>query len=153
MTADNVSSLVHVVSKNCFSTKDLRFESLETIKDGYFYSSSERILVTVFYPLLFTFGLTGNLAFLAVVARIPRMQTTTNTYLANLAEADIMIILFQAYDIWIRYLLSPLVEKSPYDTDLGCSLLYGLLYVSGFSSNFPDSFCKYRAILSSMPAF
>ena len=131
MAADNNSSLM---SEICSSTKDLRFESLETIKETYFYSTRERILVTVFYPLLLTFGLTGNLAFLAVVVRIPRMQTITNAYLANLAVADFVIILIQAYDIFIKYLLSPTVEKSPYVTDLGCSAVYGLLYISGCSS-------------------
>ena len=64
------------------------------------------------------------------------MQTITNAYLTNLAVADIVIILTMVYDILIRYLLSPLVEKSPYFTDLGCTSVHGILYISGFSSNF-----------------
>ena len=118
MAADNGSSFL---LENCLNTKDLRFESLETIKDTYFYSSRERILLTVFYPLVLMFGLTGNLAFLVVVARIPQMQTIVDAYLVNLAVADLVIILIMVYDILIKFLLSPLVEKSPYVTDLGCT--------------------------------
>ena len=133
MAADNGSSFL---LENCLNTKDLRFESLETIKDTYFYSSRERILLTVFYPLVLMFGLTGNLAFVVVVARIPQMQTIVNAYLVNLAVADLAIILIMVYDILIKFLLSPLVEKSPYVTDLGCTSAYGILYIVAFTSIF-----------------
>ncbi|XP_072037057.1 uncharacterized protein [Amphiura filiformis] len=126
------------VPEECINmtTLDLRFVSEDIIKDKYFYTKSEQLIVLILYPLLLMFGLTGNCAFLTVVARISSMRTITNVYLANLAVADILYILVQTYDILIKYLISTKVKNNPYWTDFGCIAAFGTLYVVHFTSVF-----------------
>lgn len=52
------------------------------------------ILYLVAYCFVFLFGVTGNFAVIYVVCTIHRMQTTTNVLIANLASADLLVIVF-----------------------------------------------------------
>lgn len=46
------------------------------------------------YIIIFTFGVIGNVAVIYVVFRCRRMRTTTNILIANLACADLLVIVF-----------------------------------------------------------
>ena len=116
------------------SVLDLRNVSDKEIATQFYYSDAEKFVILVFYPCLLAFGLVGNLAFLAVVAKMPSMRTITNNYLANLAVCDIFIICTESYDIFIAYLVSPDVKMTSYNTSYGCSIVFGLLYIGHFTS-------------------
>ena len=60
-----------------------------------FFKPFEKILITVLFPIIFTFGIIGNVAFLTVVALVKEMRTLTNFYLANLAVADLLYTILQ----------------------------------------------------------
>ena len=71
------------------SVIDLRNVSAKDIATQFYYSQAEKLIILVLYPSLVAFGIVGNLAFLAVVVKIPSMRTITNAYLVNLAVCDI----------------------------------------------------------------
>ena len=121
---------------DCTDITDLREISEQVVKNQYFYSPSERLVILVFYPILLSFGLIGNLAFLVVVAKIPSMRTITNFYLVNIAVSDLLFIVTMVYDIFIGYLLSPDVRASPYYTTAGCITVNAATYISHFASVF-----------------
>ena len=56
----------------------------------------EKTIITVWFPVVFTFGFIGNKAFWKVVALVKEMHTLTNFYFAKLAVAvDLLyIVLF-----------------------------------------------------------
>ena len=46
------------------------------------------------YLIVFAVGLLGNSCVVAVVCRCPRMRSATNYFIANLAVADILVVVF-----------------------------------------------------------
>lgn len=46
------------------------------------------------YSVVFMLGLVGNSCVIAVVWRSPRMRTVTNLFIANLAAADLLVVVF-----------------------------------------------------------
>ncbi|XP_072048549.1 neuromedin U receptor homolog nmur-2-like [Amphiura filiformis] len=108
--------------------------SEEAVIEMYFYSTTDRYIITVFYPTLLTFGLFGNLAFLAVVAKIPSMRTLTNAYLANLAICDTVYIITQGNDILGDYLRHAPLNTKSHKTNLACIMKASSLYVTIFTS-------------------
>ena len=130
----STSSMINAPVCNHESVVDLRNISAEDISLQYYFSDAEKLLILVFFPFTLAFGLVGNVAFLAVVARIPSMRTTTNAYLAHLAVCDIAFITSMTYDIFIAYLVSPDIKMQPYNSSFGCVSVYGLLYLGHFTS-------------------
>jgi hypothetical protein len=49
-------------------------------------------LLSVAYALVFFLGVIGNLLVIAVVVRYPSMQSVTNVFIANLAIADLLVV-------------------------------------------------------------
>lgn len=58
------------------------------------HSSTVSIIYCIAYILVFCVGLVGNLFVISVVFRVPRMRTPTNLFIANLAIADVLVIVF-----------------------------------------------------------
>ena len=58
------------------------------------HSSWVSIMYCIAYTLVFSVGLVGNLFVISVVFRVPRMRTVTNLFIANLAIADVLVIVF-----------------------------------------------------------
>lgn len=58
------------------------------------HSSTISIIYCIAYLLVFGVGFVGNLFVISVVFRVPRMRTVTNLFIANLAIADILVIVF-----------------------------------------------------------
>ncbi|XP_072037158.1 neuromedin U receptor homolog nmur-2-like [Amphiura filiformis] len=127
------NSTLHAVCKGG-SFRDERTLSEADVIEKYFFSSGERYIIVVFFPILLAFGLIGNLAFLAVVAKIPSMRTLTNAYLANLAVCDTLSIITQVNDILGSYIRHAPLDMKSYKTNWGCIMTASSLYVSHFTS-------------------
>ncbi|XP_038078959.1 QRFP-like peptide receptor [Patiria miniata] len=74
----------------------------------FLYSTVDTLLVTAVMPLIFTIGVLGNLAVIAVFVRVRSMRTVTNHYLVSLAVADLTFILLSVPQFWVMYATSPL---------------------------------------------
>ncbi|XP_072022792.1 olfactory receptor 2T3-like [Amphiura filiformis] len=98
------------------------------------YSSTERRIILTLYPISLVIGLTGNIAFLIVLACLPHMRTITNFYLGNLAVADITFLCSLSYEVLVAYILSPVVKTVPYTSSLGCGLNTAVKYTSHIAS-------------------
>lgn len=58
------------------------------------HSTTISSIYCIAYTLVFGVGLIGNLFVISVVFRVPRMRTVTNLFIANLAFADVLVIIF-----------------------------------------------------------
>ena len=115
------------------STLDLREASGTTIA-RYFYSQEERFIILAFYPATMIFGIVANLLFLLVLFRIPEMRSITNTYLGNLAVADLLVLCSVESHFLISYFLSPKVKTLVYRSSIGCAFNVTVQYASHFTS-------------------
>ena len=76
--------------------------------DEYLYTGYQVWLYRLILPLILTFGLLTNFAFIFVVARVQAMRTVINQYLVHLAVADIVFLVgWIGSDLWF-YRASPL---------------------------------------------
>ncbi|CAM1154575.1 NPFFR2 (predicted) [Pycnogonum litorale] len=60
----------------------------------YTYSAPVTVVLCSVYSIVFVIGIIGNSFVVAVVYRAPRMRTVTSFFIANLALADILVIVF-----------------------------------------------------------
>lgn len=73
----------------------LELNAFEAAQRGYFrHSIPASVVVTVAYSMVFIVGLLGNSFVVTIVYKSPRMRTATNYFIANLALADILVLLF-----------------------------------------------------------
>lgn len=69
--------------------------AFQAAQHGYFrHSVSVSVLLTIAYTIVFVVGIVGNSFVVAIVCKSPRMRTVTNYFIANLAFADILVLLF-----------------------------------------------------------
>ncbi|KAJ8028777.1 Thyrotropin-releasing hormone receptor [Holothuria leucospilota] len=93
--------------------------------DYVFYSRKDQILITIILPILLAIGLTTNGAFLFVFARIRRMRTVTNIYLANLAVADMSFLCLAIGEKIGRYFASNIeIDQYGLGSAVGCEVIY-----------------------------
>lgn len=57
------------------------------------YTYTTSVIVTIAYAIVFVVGIIGNSFVVAIVCKSPRMRTVTNYFIANLAFADILVLL------------------------------------------------------------
>ena len=109
----------------------LQEEQLQT----FFISSSQTIIITVLFPIIFTFGLIGNITFLLVVLFNKHMRTITNFYLSNLAVADILFIVVSAVIGFWRYAASGGIRfAQTFKSTFGCLTSLALVYSTYLAS-------------------
>lgn len=73
----------------------LELSAFEAAHYGYFrHSTLTSVILTVAYTIVFVVGIVGNSFVVAIVCKSPRMRTVTNYFIANLALADILVLLF-----------------------------------------------------------
>ena len=65
----------------------------------WFYTTGQKFLILILSPLVSSFGVIGNTAFLIVLVHVQDMHTVTNFYLGNLAISDLLETLLSS----IRY--------------------------------------------------
>ena len=101
----------------------------------FFYTTTDHIITTKIYPVIFTIGILTNTAFLFTVARIPQMRTTPNFYLVNVACADLILILTKGINSFYRYIWSSDIRRAvPYKSAASCALIYSLAYLGFYAS-------------------
>ncbi|XP_072039820.1 neuropeptides capa receptor-like [Amphiura filiformis] len=108
--------------------------TLPRMVDFFLYDETERIVITIVNPIIFSIGLIGNLAFLFVMFRIPRMRTVTNIYLTNLACADIIFLSIAILDKLSRYYISPIAGDQLCIGQAGCRSLYTVMNAAYYAS-------------------
>lgn len=93
------------------------------------------LLIKTFVPIVFVIGCIGNVGFLLLPARVKTMRTITNVYLANLAVADLMILLVQTFvESWRNIISFKQSISEPFHTNIGCGFSYFMRYVSSCAS-------------------
>ena len=101
----------------------------------YKYSPASWVFVVVFVPLIATFGVVCNLAFMFVVYRVKSMRNITNVYLVNLAIADSSLLLVAVWRYIGDYIVSPVYDlqfsfSSPFECFMPNLLVYVCYYAS-----------------------
>ena len=130
----NDTEFQQLVEVTCDFTEDIHDWSDEKIAEGMFYSTLETVKATVIVPFIFVIGFLGNLAFFLLLARVKAMRTLTNSYLANLAIADIVVLLVKVGHLTSSYRQSILVWSEPFHQSIGCILNTFLSALSYFAS-------------------
>ena len=98
---------------------------------GWLYTKLETVLYLTIMLSIFLIGIASNSAFFVMLVRIPRMRTTVNLYLANLAVADILFLTMNVFYYTIVMIYSPIKENLPFHHRSVCALLFSptvLLY-------------------------
>ncbi|XP_022093792.1 somatostatin receptor type 5-like [Acanthaster planci] len=117
------------------------------------YTTRQKALLLGVLPLLMVIGLLDNLAFVYVVLRIPEMKTVTNSYLLNLAIADVLYLTFSVGEKLIKYGLSPVSDDDGALGLGGCIVIYiisDLAYFAGLFFVTLVSFDRFLAVHSPM---
>ncbi len=97
-------------------------------------SKWETTLYLTFVLTVFTTSCISNFGFFFMLARVPRMQTVVNLYLANLAVADIVYSFVTTLYYAVNLLKSRLVESAPFSFPYTCILLYVPAFFSYYAS-------------------
>jgi hypothetical protein len=73
----------------------LELNAFEAAQMGFFrHTPLVSVILTVAYSMVFIIGIVGNSLVVAIVCKSPRMRTVTNYFIANLALADILVLVF-----------------------------------------------------------
>ena len=129
----NYSSKVNAVESTCHSVN----RSGDPFKQ-FFYSGYNYYILIVGIPIVVLMGVLGNLSLLYVFCRIKRMRNITNFYLANLAIADVGVLMAASVQYFGSYLYSAPFDVSQigytFRTPIGCALPHWLNYAFYFAS-------------------
>ena len=99
------------------------------------YSSASWAFVVVFVPLIATFGVVCNLAFMFVVYRVKSMRNITNIYLVNLAIADLSLLLVAVWQYIGDYVVSPVYDlQFSFSSTFSCFMPNFLIYLCYYAS-------------------
>ena len=102
--------------------KNLQEWTDQEIREKMMYSTLETVKMKVIVPVIFVVGLLGNSAFFLLLARVKKMRTLTNFYLANLAVADIMVLFVKIGYLMSSPYQSAVVWSEPFRKHAGCAL-------------------------------
>ena len=135
MNSNNTSLFVDVeVDQSCtFSFNNTNPE----LMDHFLVEYNLRI-ITIVIPIVVALGLFGNITFLFVIFRLKSMRNMTNLYLANLAIADMCVLIAASIQYFSSYVYSAPLDVSligyTFRTPFGCSLPNLLNYSCYFAS-------------------
>lgn len=80
-------------SSNASSAPILDLSIYEATRLNFFRHSMEiSVIICIAYTIVFVVGIVGNSFVVAIVCKSPRMRTVTNYFIANLALADILVL-------------------------------------------------------------
>ena len=134
----------------CYHTEDVRNWSDTKIAGEILTSAfATTLIVKAFIPIVFMIGFVGNVAFLLLLVRVKTMRTITNSYLANLAVADLITISLVTMTRFWQYVDFKQVQSWPFHTNFGCGMFYFTTHLTSLPSIFLItiiSFDRYFAI-------
>ncbi|XP_033631356.1 kappa-type opioid receptor-like [Asterias rubens] len=110
-----MESAVNETEVSCFNVDEDAVELL-------MYSPAQKCTITVILPIVLTFGILNNVAFLFVVFRVRGMKTVTNACLANLAVADMIFLVTAIGQRLYTYCKSPIYPDATPVGLVGCEL-------------------------------
>ena len=142
------ATLYHSNTLNASCSGAINVTSPEAVP-AYLYTNKDRVLIIIVYPIILAIGIIANVAFIAVMLRIPRMKTTVNLYLSNLAIADVSFLTFAVASKLRLYLSSPVNGDYYVIGRCGCMMSFTLVNASYFVSLFLITLItveKYNAI-------
>ena len=103
--------------------------------DDYMYSWPSWFFVVIFVPLVASFGVFSNCAFIFAVYRVRIMRSITNMYLVNLAIADSCLLIAALSQYIGDYIVSPDYDlRFSFHTTFGCSVPNFLIYLCYYAS-------------------
>ncbi|XP_072047377.1 uncharacterized protein [Amphiura filiformis] len=105
----------------------------DEVVENLFYTPTEKLLISYVFPIVIAIGFTTNLAFIWTLVRVRDMRTTTNFYLANLACADLILILLKTVATYFNR-SSDLAVGGPWKTVPACASRTTALYIGYFAS-------------------
>ena len=97
--------------------------NISDIAYGLLYNNIQRVFITAVLPIILAFGLLGNIWFLIVICRLRWMRTPLNSYLINLAIADIIFLVFAGGEKLWQMIQSPVVGNAAPLGSLGCIII------------------------------
>ena len=129
----NYSSKVNTMESTCLFVN----RSGDPLKQ-FFYSGYNYYILMVGIPIVVLMGVLGNISLLYVFCRIKRMRNITNFYLANLAIADVGVLMAASVQYFGSYMHSAPFDVSQigytFQTRAGCALPNWLNYAFYFAS-------------------
>ena len=130
----NYSSDFTPMELSCY----IKVNSSDDNLQQYFYSGYNYNIVIIGIPVVVLMGVLGNISLLYVFCRIKRMRNITNFYLANLAIADVGVLMAASVQYFGSYMHSAPFDVSEigytFQTPLGCALPNLLNYGFYFAS-------------------
>ncbi len=138
-----------MILDNCTDDNSLFLNEQDTYS-WYVYPDNEIIVIYYIIPLLATFGIVSNIAFITVVARVRFMRNATTCYLVQLAVTDILTLLTTTVKKTVMLSQTPIQsDVLPSGFAVGCIVFQCLLDMPYFASLFFISlvtFDRYIAI-------
>ncbi|XP_033114481.1 kappa-type opioid receptor-like [Anneissia japonica] len=111
------TSVIDETSSENFTTEKPNWDDVIQLHS---YTSTDRIIISIFMPIVVIVGIIGNIITIVVIANHRRLRTAVNVYLANLAIADTLFLMLAPDLIWISY-----VRTSVHDVfDIGADMLW-----------------------------
>ncbi|XP_071786653.1 neuropeptides capa receptor-like [Asterias amurensis] len=98
--------------------------------------AGDRFAIYIIYPFLMILGIITNGAFCVVLAWVPRMRTITNTYLVNLAVADLTFLIVAVSEKLFNNWVSPIPADKTHIGLPGCIVIPFILNCTYFTSIF-----------------
>ncbi|XP_014715084.1 C-C chemokine receptor type 8 [Equus asinus] len=117
--------------------------------DGELIQRDSKLLLAIFYCLLFVFGLLGNSLVILVLVACKKLRSITDVYLLNLALSDLLFVF--SFPFQTHYQLDQWVFGT-----VMCKVVSGFYYIGFFSSMFfitLMSVDRYLAIVHAVYAF
>ncbi len=82
------------------------------VAEKWLWSEADYLISTVIIPVLCFIGVFGNGSFIFTILRLPKMKSSLNVYLFNLAVCDILLLLIAAYWYIANYLHGPVSHRT-----------------------------------------
>ena len=107
----------------------------DSLIETFFYSQTDKIMISIVLPFIITLGILSNGAFLLTVVRVREMRTLTNFYLINLACADLLFVVISGVNYFYKYIWSSDIDRfEPWRSTTGCAMINGATYITYFAS-------------------
>lgn len=126
--------LPNITDGECYMIQVLN--ATEENMGNFVYTTAQRVILLAVLPVFMVLGIVDNLAFVYVVVKIPDMNTITNTYLMNLAVADVTYLTFSVGEKLVKYILSPVSDDDKVLGLAGCIGVYIITDLAYFAGLF-----------------